>query len=116
MTCNKKIYQNNNETIIIDTQNYGSNLNNNLDDVTNLDNLDQINNYENNYLNIKLPHQKSFNENINNIYDTLINIYNMIINGENLFYNIYSSADLIFGLIFILIILFLIIIILKNII
>jgi|UniRef100_A0A6C0EED1 uncharacterized membrane protein len=122
MTCIKKLYQNDydktSNKVIIDNENYGSNLNNTLKDVTNLNDIDQLNNFNDNnnyYIDIKLPHEKSINENINNIYNLFIKIFNIIMMGNNPIPVIFSSADAIFGTIFIILIILIIIILLQKI-
>ena len=124
MTCNKYSYNNLNTNenladIILNNQNYGSSLNNNFDDIINLNSLDLLNSFNNNgdnWQDIALPHQKSFNYNINNSYDSFINVINLIKDGKNPLPYIFLSPSLIYGLLFVLIIIFFIIILLKNII
>ena len=92
-----------------------NNLNNlnYLDNIINLNDIDQSNN---NYINIKLPHEQSLNEIFINIYNSFINIYEKIINNKNPIPDILLSADLIFGLILIILIFLIIIFLFKNII
>ena len=116
MKCKDYNYQNLNKNqnlgdIIINNQNYGSTLNNNLNDVTNFDYIDQTNNYQE----ILLPHQKKFDDNIYNSYDASISLFQIIKNRENPFPKIFSSPNLIFGIIIILFILLIIFITLKKI-
>jgi hypothetical protein len=119
MTCNKSSYTNPSKTdIIINNQNYGYNLNNSLDDVTNLNDLNQTNSFNDNdndyWQDIKLPHQQSFNYNINNTNNSLINIFNIIKLGKNPLPFIFSSPDLICGLVIIFIVILIILILVNN--
>ena len=112
MNCNKKYtndYDKTSNNIIIDTENYGSNLNNDLSNITNSNQDDDY------YVDIKLPHQKSTDENINTIYYLFIKIIKIIMVGKNPIPYIFSSADTIFGFIFILLIFFILIILFYKI-